>query len=208
MKKIAITPRIEYESSYKETRDAIDIKWIELMQKAGCFPIIIPTGVKISSFVKFNKIDGIIFTGGNDLSSLDQNHISELRDKKEEKILKYAIDNYVPVLGVCRGAQFIAEYFGSTLEKVHYHIGAKHKIILKNDFWGSQILKDYIYVNSFHQYGIRSLSAKLISVVESEDGLIEAFYSKKYKIFGQMWHPEREKPFVSADINLIENFFT
>jgi len=34
-------------------------------------------------------------------------------------------------------------------------------------------------------------------------GIVKAIEHKKYKIFGQMWHSEREKPFNKNEMKLI-----
>ena len=62
-------------------------------------------------------------------------------------------------------------------------------------------------VNSYHNHGFSLLSDELICVAEAEDYSIEAFIHKKLKIFGQMWHPEREDPFKDFDLKLIKIFF-
>ena len=40
--------------------------------------------------LKHNKIDGIIFSGGNDLSKFVNTDVNILRDKLENKIIKFA----------------------------------------------------------------------------------------------------------------------
>ena len=41
---------------------------------------------------------GIILTGGNDLSALDNNALSQQRDKHENKCIKYAIENWNEII--------------------------------------------------------------------------------------------------------------
>ena len=109
--------------------------------------------------------------------------------------------------GICRGMQFIAEYFGSTLIKISNHVATIHKIKPTHSFWGSEYLNYLTKVNSYHNYGFNLLSDKLLSVAVAEDSSVEAFIHKTLKIFGQMWHPEREEPFKVIDIKLIQKFF-
>ncbi|MEP2654070.1 MAG: NTP transferase domain-containing protein [Paraglaciecola sp.] len=54
---------------------------------------------------------------------MDQN-----RDKCESLLLQHAIDTDLPVLGVCRGMQFISHYFGSTLLPCEGHVTESLKI--------------------------------------------------------------------------------
>ena len=160
------------------------------------------------NYIKSLNIDGIIFSGGDDLCSISKNDLSKLRDEKEKRILDYSIEECIPVYGVCRGMQFIAEYFGSTLNKISNHVAVNHKIKPAHSFWGSEYLNESKTVNSYHNYGINLLSDELSSVAVTEDSSVEAFIHKTLKIFGQMWHPEREDPFKVFDLKLIQNFFS
>ena len=64
----------------------------------------------------------------------------------------------IPILGICYGAQFIADYFNSSLKQFMLHVAKKHKIYFANE----KSPKNY-FVNSFHNYGIEKLSHKLSS---------------------------------------------
>ena len=207
MKKIAITTRIIIDDNHGEVRDALDVKWIKLIDYLGFIPIVIPTGVDYPDYIKSLNIDGIIFSGGDDLYSISKNDLSKLRDEKEKRILDFSIEECVPVYGVCRGMQFIAEYFGSTLNKVSNHVAVSHKIKPAHSFWGSEYLNESKTVNSYHNYGFNLLSDELLSVAVAEDSSVEAFIHKTLKIFGQMWHPEREEPFKEFNLKLIQKFF-
>ena len=207
MKNIGITSRIIIEDKHSEIRDVLDLKWMELLYYIGFIPIIIPTGIDYENYIKSLNIDGVIFSGGDDLFSNSRNNLSELRDKKEKVILDFAIKESIPVYGVCRGMQFIAHYFGSTLKKLSNHVAINHDIETVHSFWGSEYLKNASTVNSYHSYGIELLSDELLSVAVAEDGSVEAFIHKSLKIFGQMWHPEREEPFKTFDLELIKIFF-
>lgn len=207
MKNIGITSRIINDNKHGEIRDTIDQRWIGYLAYTGFNPIIIPTGVNYSNFIKNLNIEGIIFSGGDNLFSISNNNISQIRDKKEKIILQHALNETIPIYGVCRGMQFIAEYFGSTLKKVKNHVGRKHKVFLNKKFWGTSFLKNKTSVNSYHEFGIDRLGNNLINVVISEDENIEAFIHSKLRIFCQMWHPEREKPYSVSDVKLINKFF-
>ena len=207
MNKIGITSRIIIEDKHSEIRDVLDLKWMELLHYIGFIPIVIPTGIDYPNYIKSLDIDGLIFSGGDSLFSISRNNISELRDKKEKIILDFAIKESIPVFGVCRGMQFIAEYFGSTLKKLSNHVGTNHEIKPVHSFWGSDYLKQSNTVNSYHNYGINHLGDKLLSVAVADDASVEAFVHKSLKIFGQMWHPEREEPFKVFDLELIKYFF-
>ena len=204
MNKIGITTRLTL-SKHGEIRDTLDIRWNKLLKNLGFETIIIPTGIEYKDFLNSQSIKRIIFTGGNDLSSLNKNNLSSIRDKKEKIILNYALDNSLTVLGVCRGMQFIAEEFGSTLKKVSNHISQEHKLSVVNTFWGSSILSSIKSAVYYYEFAIEKLGSDLIQVAESEDSSIESFIHKNKKIFCCMWHPEREEKFDPEHIERFKN---
>ena len=79
------------------------------------------------------------------------------------------------------------------------------KLYLKITFYfqKNQILN----VNSYHNYKIKNLSNNFINIAQSNDGSTEIAYSKKFKILGLMFHPER-KNISQPNINkLVYKFF-
>jgi N5-(cytidine 5'-diphosphoramidyl)-L-glutamine hydrolase len=207
MKKIGLTQRIVKEKKHGEIRDCLDFRWYELLHSIDLVPISVPSKFIISSY-DILKLDGIILTGGNDLASQADNPLSRLRDKHEKSLIKYSINNSIPILGVCRGMQLIGEYFGSTLKKVEGHIATRHKIASVNHDKYIEYINKKEYVNSYHAYSIDAIGDDLNVVgICPEDDVIEAIVHKEHKIFGQMWHPERESPFEPNDCDFIYSFF-
>lgn len=199
MKKIVFTQRVEFVESYGERRDCADIEIAKLIWECGCTPIPISNiPQKTWEFVKQMKPDGIIFTGGNDLSKYGGN--APERDETEKKLLEFGIENSIPIYGFCRGMQIIADYFGAELKHVKNHVAVKHE--LKGDFpW------DRRKVNSFHNMAVKAASKDLIVCAASADGVIEAITVRDKKIYGTMWHPERENPFAKEDTEFIRQIF-
>lgn len=207
MKRIAITQRLIENRDYYEVRDALDIRWTQLCKSLDYLPVLLPTYYDFKHYFEMFKIDGIILSSGNDLGSLSNNELSRKRDSFEKELIKFAIRSKIPILGICRGMQIIADFFQSEFEKVDRHIGTKHKLIVSHE---SKYIKDLgklLFVNSYHNYVIKNVSEDFIVPARSEDGAIEAIEHKKYKIFGQMWHPERENPFREVDLKIIQKLF-
>lgn len=207
MKKIAITQRLIENKSYYEIRDALDIRWAELFKSLGFLPILLPTDYDFRQYFNGFKINGLILSGGNDLSSVSDNELSKKRDAFEKEIIKFAIEKGIPVLGVCRGMLIIADYFDGKFEKVEGHVGIKHRIIVSDKSEFEHNLKKLNYVNSYHNYGIKNIPEDFIISAMSEEGIIEAIEHKKYKIFGQMWHSERQTPFNENELKIIKKIF-
>lgn len=208
MKKIALTQRLLLNQNYFEVREALDVKWGGLFKKLNFLPVILPIEFEYKKYFNSIKIDGIILTGGNDLNVLNKNNLSLKRDQFEKKIIRYAIKKNIPIYGMCRGMQIIAEYFGASFKKVKRQVAIRHSLTVNKKSKHFKELNKLSTVNSFHSYAIDSLPKNMIVSATNENGIIKAMEHKKYKIFGQMWHSERENFFDKNQIILIKNFFS
>lgn len=207
MKKIAVTQRLILNESYYELREALDINWGVLFEKLDILPIVLPIEYNFEIYFKSLNIDGIILTGGNDLNIVNEDKVSKKRDIFEKKLLKYAIENNIPVFGFCRGMQVIADFFGADFKEVRNQIAIKHELKINCNSKYFTYLNKIEKVNSFHNYSINNISNDILISATNEDGIIKAIEHKKYKIFAQMWHSERENPINEKELNLIKEFF-
>ncbi|RXJ55377.1 gamma-glutamyl-gamma-aminobutyrate hydrolase family protein [Candidatus Marinarcus aquaticus] len=207
MKKIAITQRLIDHTGDDEVREALDINYCKFMYECGFLPIALPYEVNFKSYFKELNIEGVLLTGGNDLNVCNPNELSNKRDEFEKQLISYCIEHSIPVFGICRGLQIIAHYFNSSFMDVENQIGTQHQLSVnpKSQYYGDLIKLDN--VNSYHNYGIKELVSSLLCSASTKDGIIKAIEHRQYKIFAQMWHPEREKPFNQIQLNVIKNFF-
>lgn len=208
MKKIAITQRLILNDSYFEVREALDVRWAKLFKELDYIPIALPLNIDFVDYFKNFSIEGILLTGGNDLNSLKSNKLSKLRDEFEFKLIRYGIKNNIPIYGVCRGMQLIAEYFGCSIKLIENHVGTKHHLNISKKSKYTKYLINLEKVNSYHNFSVGNIGNDLLVSAKSEDNSIEAIEHTKNKIFAQMWHPEREEPFVKAELELIKEFFS
>jgi len=206
-KKIAITQRLISNDSYYEIREALDIKWGALFQEIEFLPIALPIEYDFEKYFKIIGIDGIFLTGGNDLNSLNPSKASAQRDFFEKRLINYGIKNNIPIFGVCRGMQLIAEYFGSNFKKVEGQVAIKHtlKVNKESKYFNRLIKLDK--VNSYHGYAVSSVPDELLVSATNDSGVIKSIEHRQYKIFGQMWHSEREGVFIKEELVLIRDFF-
>lgn len=189
--------------------------YMEGIQKAGGIPCMLPltSDEEILSQI-VSETDGFLFTGGQDVSpELYGDKISPLcgevckkRDEMETILFRMAFALNKPLLGICRGIQFINAVMGGTLyqdlptehpsDTEHHHSPPYdrpvHSVKLVPDTPLYHILQtETLQVNSYHHQAIRQPAAGLAAMAFSEDGLIEAVYApgKKF-IWAVQWHPE------------------
>lgn len=197
MKLIGVTQRVEFIKEYNERRDSLDQKWTEFLSECKLTPVLLPNNLKaVKNIINLFKLQGVLFTGGNNLVKYEGD--AKERDSVEKFCMDFSIENNIPVLGVCRGMQFIQDYFGIKLYKINGHISKNQQIIF-ND-------KQEV-VNSFHKWGCAETNKELIVTALAEDGIIKAVKHMKYRILGIMWHPERIVPFSNRDIELFTSFY-
>jgi gamma-glutamyl-gamma-aminobutyrate hydrolase PuuD len=220
LKKIAITQRVVLETRINERRDILDQRWTELAEKAGFFLIPVPNSMKDpGAYLHAFQIDGMILSGGNNVGyragkkiegfSLEANDVAYERDYTESDVMNYCLKEDIPLLGVCRGLQFIHSFFGGELISVERekHVAKRHEIQFSDPFFKSIYGPDS-EVNSYHNFGVplREMPDEL-KAVAMYDNEAEALRHKHKEIYGIMWHPEREKDFSDKDIIFIQNIF-
>ena len=204
MKRIGLTPRLIENDSYFEIRECWDINWSRFVTELGYTPILISVNYSKSQLKELG-LSCIIFTGGNDLSIIDKNNLSIMRDKFEEEVLEFTLESDTPLIGVCRGMQFIGSKLGSKLEKVSGHVSPAQELVINQDHPLSNCLKSNTY-NSYHNYGIMHLGENWNVLAKASDGVLKAATHKSYKILCHMWHPQREEPFDRNHIELYKSF--
>jgi len=158
-------------------------------------------------FLDFPKLGGVVLTGGNSISPQDNERYiatsdcSKERDSTSMTLLKYAIAQDIPVLGICRGMQQINLYFGGYIErnikdisKINHDKGNSHLVNVVGEKNIGMFGVGSFKVNSYHTQGVstESLSKSLNVFLKSEDNLVEGLFHPYYKIAGIIYHPERE----------------
>ena len=185
------------------------------LNQAGGLPIIFPFTADEQELEQLvNRCDGFLFTGGHDVSPAlyHETPMEGLvdscpkRDAMESIVLRMALERDLPVLGICRGIQFVNAFLGGSLyqdiptqfpsETEHHqappydnpsHIVTVEKGSPLQHYLGA----DSLPVNSCHHQAIKELAPALKAMAFSPDGLVEAAYmpGKKF-LWAVQWHPE------------------
>ncbi|HET6425336.1 MAG TPA: gamma-glutamyl-gamma-aminobutyrate hydrolase family protein [Planctomycetaceae bacterium] len=198
MKLIATTQRVTMDPTTGERRDALDQCWTTFLVACGFTPLVIPNHVETACLLMQQEhVCGLLLTGGNDLAGYGGD--APERDATELALLEMAMRTRQPVLGVCRGMQFLQHHAGATLQRVTGHVAVHHTLT-----FGGETIR----VNSFHNWGATSTVAGLDIAAVADDGVIEAVVQHERRQLGIMWHPERATPFQPRDIALVQNHFS
>lgn len=164
------------------------------------------------------RLDGILIPGGVDMNPAEYGedvreecgNLDIARDRVELQLVRWAMEDGKPVLGLCRGMQVINVAAGGTLWQ---DLATQQKALQKHDYFptagfsrdhvahevsvnGGTLLaelleEDTLGVNSMHHQGIKTLGEGLIPSAVAPDGLIEAIEGTDDAfLVGVQWHPE------------------
>lgn len=209
---IGITSFFNEKSSYY----SLSSNYIDSIFASKGIPVSIPVINNKEDYDYYiNILDGIIFTGGIDISPLSYkenpmssvNIISSVRDEYELGLFKKAYNSKMPILGICRGNQLINVALGGNLyQDINIQIPNSlghspdgmsvdelyHSVNIKKESKLLEIFnKDKIYVNSFHHQSIKKLGSNLTISAISDDGIIEGIEcTNRQFLIGVQWHPE------------------
>jgi putative glutamine amidotransferase len=175
---------------------------------------------------------GFVLTGGPDVhparygreSDLERCYTEAERDEFELALYAKAKELKMPILGVCRGAQFINVAEGGTLvidipedTKTKQEHARKNEIDAEHDIdvvAGSIITKITGEVegsvNSAHHQAVAKLGEGLMVSAVSSDGINEGIEWReaagKPFLLGVQWHPERMNYANPFSINIARHF--
>jgi putative glutamine amidotransferase len=195
MNLVLLSQRVEVAEAYGERRDCLDQNWHRFIRDCGCTPVAVPNHAAVAADIlaALNPA-GLIFTGGNDLAAYGGS--APERDETERRLLERALAEGIPVLGVCRGMQFIHCFFGGALEKVEGHAAVRHRVRFNGEETD---------VNSYHNYGVTKLQDGFLPLASSGDGVVEAMRHRSRAVMGVMWHPEREGESRKRDVGIVQS---
>lgn len=185
--------------------------YIRAIEASGGIPCTLYPGAPPEAF---RGLKGLLLTGGRDIDPIHygekQHETTDIdfdRDALELPLCKWAMEEELPVFGICRGIQIMNVAIGSSLYQdipSQFTNHLTHKIIENtDDSWhdikiqqGSllnEITSDHVAeVNSRHHQSLKVIGAGFTVTAQSKDGIIEAIEDRsKQFVLGVQYHPER-----------------
>ncbi len=197
----------------------IPLGYVESVEAAGGRPIVLPPmldGVAETLAI----VDGLVFSGGPDLDPAvygaeqqpETTDTRPERDGAELRLLRAALAEDVPVLGICRGMQLINVVHGGTLVQhlpdVVGHTGHRtkpghfdlHDVGTAENSRAASILGRRVAVCSAHHQGVATVGEGLVPTAWADDQSVEAVEdpTRSFAV-GVLWHPE-----AGEDLRLFE----
>jgi putative glutamine amidotransferase len=201
----------------KPPRFGINQSYVRALSAAGCAPVLIPLlddDERLRAI--YERLDGIVFPGGADVAPdeygeepIDNlNVVEPERDRVELTLARWAFDDDLPMLGICRGQQLINVALGGTLYQDLIHQGATtvehsdadgrartkliHRVRLDPDSRLAQLIDETsVDVNSLHHQAVKDVAPALRVTGTADDGVIEAVESPERRFWiAVQWHPE------------------
>ncbi len=136
------------------------------------------------------------------LFSLTQSGVERERDDFEQQCLERALRERLPILGICRGAQFLNIYFGGTLidDLSSFYGEVDHSSTLlpktrveidPRSYLAAVLGITKIGVNSLHKQAVDQLGQGVRVTARSTNGVVQAVEIESMpQVMGVQWHPE------------------
>ena len=103
------------------------------------------------------------------------------------KIIKHAVSEKKPLLGICYGAEILAITLGGTIKKSDKHVRGEETVVVENK---NEICDGEMGVTESHKYEISQLGPEIHSLASSKSCKYEIVKHNSLNIFGTQFHPE------------------
>lgn len=172
--------------------------YVHAVESAGGVPVLIPIMKDFDSLhTLLSRLDGLLFSGGIDVHPVAYQEEVKAKitetdlglDKLELVLARWAWQEDMPTLGICRGMQLLNVALGGTLyqdlatdyPKSLPHANGDlprnqtvHSVDIMPDSRMRQVLGvDNVMVNSLHHQAVKKLGKGIVASGLAEDGIVE-----------------------------------
>jgi putative glutamine amidotransferase len=193
-------------------RFSLPAEYVDSVRRAGAVAVLLPPG-EASIHHWLDIVDGIVLAGGGDVDPTrygGPSHetiymVDGERDRSELELTGRILDQEIPTLAICRGAQIVNVALGGSLyvhlpdafgEQVRHRLPPRepttHGVAVEAGSRLARILGATEFDSaSWHHQAAREVAPSLVVVGHAPDGVVEAFESREHPwLFGVQWHPE------------------
>lgn len=186
------------------------------VKRAGGLPVLLPYRVGPALASQYvDLLDGIVFTGGNDLDSRSWGEepnpnispIDPQREAFERALIAEVERRRIPALGICLGSQLMNVTRGGSIIQFlpetprenpleHRKLNTeetRHPVHLVPETTLAGFLKKTdLLANSSHKQSVGKVGKGLRIIATSPDGIVEGVEDPTFPLWlGVQWHPER-----------------
>lgn len=227
-------PIIGISTDVADGKTRVNNTYINAIINAGGLPYLLPVSndpILIGNIL--DNLDGIVFTGGQDVHPILYNEnphqkletVSPVRDMSDLLWIHLALKKELPILGICRGEQFINVMYQGSLyqdlpsqyptevimhrQEMPGNTGSHYIYLTDNTHLKSILQVDSILVNSFHHQAVKKVGKGLNVSATTSDGVVEAIETVNGNVIAVQFHPEifaaeGKKPYLNIFSDLIE----
>ena len=205
------------ETASHSPRLGMSRSYVNALLGAGAAPLLIPhMADKAVLRAVYERLDGLLLPGGGDIDPAHYgeprhekcNEPSAERDDTELTLARWAIEEGMPVLGICRGIQVLNVALGGSLFQDiqaqipdaqrhawypnHPRDRLSHTVSISPKARLARLIGETtLPVNSLHHQSVKDPAPGLVATGHSPDGIIEAVEAPDHPFaIGVQWHPE------------------
>jgi putative glutamine amidotransferase len=194
---------------------AVAHTYTDSIRSAGGLPIVVIPIEDDEIDDVLDRLDGVLFTGGGDISPESYGAVAEEtirgvkkgRDAFELELARRAYARRIPVMAICRGLQVVNVALGGTLVQDL----PTHADVHDHDIVGEGVYEAHLdlvvdegcrlagiigagpqNINSIHHQAVDTLGKGLSVVARATDGTVEAIEHEdsSWPLIAVQWHPE------------------
>jgi putative glutamine amidotransferase len=168
-----------------------------------------PVRINVRQRYPVERLHGVIVSGGDDIhpglygsEELAEKEYDHDRDELEQSYIRYALDEELPLMGICRGYQLINVMMGGSLHvdirKMRRNTSNFGTILPRKtvqlepgSFIAGLTGRQRLRVNSLHYQAVDALGQELrVSGRDLDDFVQVLEHENGAPILGVQWHPE------------------